>query len=45
MISTGLQWKQTQAPVCVVGEPSPADLDACWELGAALAAGLLLDAT
>jgi len=45
MITTGLQWKQAQAPVCVVGEPSPADLDACWELGAALAARLLLDAT
>jgi len=32
-----------QAPVTVVGEPTRADLDACWELGAALAAGLLPD--
>jgi hypothetical protein len=26
--------------VAVLGEPSKADLDACWELGAAVAAGL-----
>jgi hypothetical protein len=25
----------------VIGEPSPTDLEACWELGAAVAAGLL----
>src|ERR1700709_2283836 len=40
MITTGLQWRLAQAPVSVVGEPSPADLDACFELGAAVAAGL-----
>jgi multimeric flavodoxin WrbA len=40
MVTTGLQWKLAQAPVSVIGEPSPADLDACWELGAAVAAGL-----
>lgn len=40
MITTGLQWKLAQAPVSVIGEPSSRDLDACWELGAALAAGL-----
>ena len=42
-IVTGLQWQRAQAPVTVVGEPDRADVDACWELGAALAAGLTLD--
>jgi multimeric flavodoxin WrbA len=41
-ITTGLQWKAAQAPVVVTGEPSAADRDACWELGAALAATLTL---
>ena len=40
MVTTGLQWRLTQAPVSVVGEPTQTDLDACWELGAAVAAGL-----
>ena len=40
-ITTGLQWRRAQEPVLVVGEPSKQDLDACWELGAALAAGLM----
>jgi multimeric flavodoxin WrbA len=43
MVTTGLQWRLAQAPVSVIGQPSRADLDACWELGAALAAGLLPD--
>jgi NAD(P)H-dependent FMN reductase len=38
VITTGLQWRQAQAPVSVVGAPGQADLDACWELGAAMAA-------
>jgi NAD(P)H-dependent FMN reductase len=38
VITTGLQWRQAQAPVSVTGSPSRADVDACWELGAALAA-------
>ncbi|MGH9187679.1 MAG: flavodoxin family protein [Acidimicrobiales bacterium] len=42
-IATGLRWRRAQEPVSVVGEPSKGDLDACWELGAALAAGLSLD--
>lgn len=42
-ITTGLEWRQVQAPVSVIGDPSRADLDACWELGAAVAAGLTLD--
>ena len=41
MVTTGLQWRLTQAPVSVIGEPARADLDACWELGAAVAAGLI----
>jgi NAD(P)H-dependent FMN reductase len=41
-ITTGLQWRPAQQPVVVLGSPSRQDLDSCWELGAALAAGLLL---
>jgi hypothetical protein len=40
MITTGLQWRMAQQPVSVIGTPAPADVDACWELGAALAATL-----
>ena len=43
-ITTGLRWRRAQEPVAIVGEPSPADLEACTELGAALAAGLSLEA-
>jgi multimeric flavodoxin WrbA len=42
VITTGLQWRAAQAPVVVTGEPSAADREACWELGAALAATLVL---
>ena len=41
-ITTGLQWQRAQTPVLVVGHPSKDDLAACWELGAAMAAGLTL---
>ena len=41
-IVTGLKWRQVADPVCVVGDPRREDLDACWELGAAVAAGLSL---
>ena len=41
-ITTGLQWKQAQEPVIVLNETTQRDLDACWELGAAVAAGLAL---
>jgi multimeric flavodoxin WrbA len=40
-ITTGLQWRAAQAVVEVAGPPSNDDLTACWELGAAVAAGLL----
>jgi flavorubredoxin len=41
-IVTGLEWRRAADPVSVVGRPTKDDLDACWELGAALAAGLTL---
>ena len=41
VITTGLRWHLAQAPVSVVNQPDQADLDACWELGAALAATLM----
>jgi len=37
-IATGLQWRKVRPPVCVTGAPSKPDLEACWELGALLAA-------
>jgi multimeric flavodoxin WrbA len=40
MVTTGLRWRSAQAPVSVIGSPRQADLDACRELGAAIAAGL-----
>ena len=39
-ITTGLSWRAVHTPVEVVGEPQQADLDACWELGATVAATL-----
>jgi multimeric flavodoxin WrbA len=41
-ITTGLQWKLAQKPVTVVGELTKEARNACWELGAAVAAGLAL---
>lgn len=43
-ITTGLAWRLAHEVVDVVGEPARADLDACRELGAVLAARLTLDA-
>ena len=43
-IVTGLRWRAAQSPVVVIGPPTSDDTAACWELGAAVAAGLLLDA-
>jgi NAD(P)H-dependent FMN reductase len=42
-IAQGLGWRRAQAPVTVLGAPTRADLEACLELGAAIAAGLALD--
>jgi multimeric flavodoxin WrbA len=41
-IATGLGWKRVREPVVVLGAPTREDLDACWELGAAVAANLVL---
>ena len=40
-ITTGLGWLQAAEAVTVTGEPSKEDLEACWELGATVAAGLM----
>jgi NAD(P)H-dependent FMN reductase len=40
-IATGLQWRQVRPPVCVTGVPGRPDLEACWELGAVLAAEIV----
>ena len=42
-ITTGLQWRCAHEPLTVLNEPTAQDLEACWELGAAIAAGLTLD--
>lgn len=39
-ITAGLGWRQVRPPVCVTGEVSKDDLEACWELGAVVAAEL-----
>lgn len=44
-VATGLRWRAVQSPVSVLGEPQRADIDACWELGAATAAHLSLEAS
>lgn len=41
-IVTGLRWRAAQPPLSVIGDPQQPDLDACWELGASVAAGLSL---
>ena len=41
-ITTGLRWKAARPALSVLGQPSRDDLDACWELGASVAAGLVL---
>ncbi len=40
-IAKGLGWTAAAAPVTVMGTPGKADLEACWELGATLAASLM----
>jgi hypothetical protein len=43
-IATGLRWRLAQEPLSVLGRPAAADLEASWELGAALAASLTYEA-
>ena len=40
-ITTGLGWLQVTDNVVVSGKPGKADLEACWNLGATVAAGLM----
>src|ERR1039457_612068 len=39
-IAAGLQGRRARPPVSVIGNPGPAALEACWELGATIAAEL-----
>ena len=39
-ITSGLAWRRARPPASVIGPPSAADLENCWELGAVLAAEL-----
>jgi NAD(P)H-dependent FMN reductase len=39
-VCAGLQWRAVRPPVTVMGTPGKPDLQACWELGAVLAAEL-----
>lgn len=40
-ITTGLDWTKVTDNVSVTGEPSKEDLEACWNLGATVAATLM----
>jgi multimeric flavodoxin WrbA len=40
-VTTGLRWQRASQAVVVLGGPGKRDLEACWELGATLAAGLM----
>ncbi|RMH74820.1 MAG: flavodoxin family protein [Actinomyces sp.] len=40
-ITTGLGWRALRPVLSVRGRPGPADLEACWELGAVVAAHLV----
>ncbi|MBB5155063.1 flavodoxin family protein [Saccharopolyspora phatthalungensis] len=40
-ITTGLSWRPVAEPVTVLGQPDKDALEACWELGATVAAGLM----
>ncbi|MFF3886434.1 flavodoxin family protein [Streptomyces sp. NPDC001914] len=40
-VTTGLGWRRAAEAVKVTGEPGKSDIEACWELGATLAARLM----
>lgn len=44
-VTTGLAWRPVRPAVTVTGTPGKADLEACWELGAVLAAELAGEVT
>ena len=39
-ITSGLSWRRVRPPLSVMGPPSAAELEECWELGAVMAAEL-----
>jgi multimeric flavodoxin WrbA len=39
-IATGLSWRRVRPPLSVIGPPDKGALEACWELGATVAAEL-----
>jgi multimeric flavodoxin WrbA len=41
-ITKGMGWRKAADPVEVMGDPSRQDLEACWNLGATVAAGLVM---
>jgi hypothetical protein len=40
-IATGLRWKRLREPLSIVGEVDASAREACWELGATVAASLM----
>ncbi len=40
-IATGLRWRRLREPLTVIGDVDPPVRDACWELGASVAASLM----
>ncbi|KQC35427.1 hypothetical protein [Frankia sp. ACN1ag] len=40
-IATSLKWKRLREPLSIVGEMDTATREACWELGATVAASLV----
>jgi hypothetical protein len=42
-IAGGMGWRAAHEPVSVIGPPGREDEEACWDLGATLAAGVALD--
>ena len=42
-ITTGLQWREVAGPVRTTGPVTREDVEACWELGATVAASLTLE--
>ncbi len=40
-ITTGLGWVQAAETVVVIGKPTKADVEACWNLGTTVAAQLM----
>lgn len=40
-ITTGLKWRRLREPLSIVGEVDAPSCEACWELGATVAASLM----